>query len=72
MHKRGGELCNQIKLKTMKHKILYWFSTTQFEFHYPQVLQMGSPGTFTTASFRTGSLATLQPQVLLQAHLQPC
>ena len=48
------------------------FSTTQVEFHYPQVLQTGSLGTFTTASFRTGSLATLQPQVLLQAHLQPC
>ena len=47
------------------------FSTTQVEFHYPQVLQTGSPGTFTTASFRTGSLATLQLQVLHQVHLQP-
>ena len=27
------------------------FSTTQAEFHYPQVIQTGSPGTFTTASF---------------------
>ena len=47
------------------------FSITQIEFHYPQVLQTGSPGTFTTASFSTGSLATLQPQVLHQVHLQP-
>ena len=68
----GGELCYQIKSNSKNTRIYtgsvyltyVQFSTTQVEFHYPQVLQTGSPGTFTTASFRPRSLATLQPQVL--------
>ena len=59
MHKRGGELCYQIKLKTMEHKIYtgsvyltyVQFSTTQAEIHY-------------LSGFKSGSPETLQLQVL--------
>ena len=74
MHKRGVNCASKQNLGNKNTQDFYTgsvqlltyvqFSITQIEFHYTPGFTTGSPGTFTTASFTTGSLATLQPQVL--------
>ena len=89
----GGELCYQIKSSNKNNTRVYTgsvfltyvqFSTTQVEFHYPQVLQRvhleplqsqvldGITCNLTTTSFAQGSLATLLTNSPLQpARVQP-